>query len=214
MMIKVCGMRDADNIREVDALGVTFIGHIFYPKSPRFVSQMPEYLPEKALRAGVFVNAAPEEVLAYVQDYHLDAIQLHGDETLAYTNTLHKLLEPITAQRDIFMVKAIPVKSRSEVLKASLWDGSVDGILFETPGNLYGGHGVSFDWSLLQSYRGQTPFFISGGIGPASLDSLLQFRHPAWLGIDLNSRFETAPGVKDVEALRKFIAAFREVFPE
>lgn len=209
MFIKVCGMRDAQNIRDVDALGVDLIGLIFYDRSSRFVAQMPEALPEHALRVGVFVNAAIEDVVAHVQDYRLDFIQLHGDETLAYVARLRQMIEA-SGQTMPRIVKAIPVGSRSQVLKAALWDGSVDGILFETPGHLYGGNGTQFDWSLLSSYRGNTPFFLTGGIGPQSLDALLQFSHPAWVGIDLNSRFETAPGVKDVELLRTFITAFRQ----
>ena len=103
------------------------------------------------------------------------------------------------------IIKAIPVSSRSSVLKAMMWDGYVDGILFETPTNGFGGSGVSFDWSLLSSYRARTPFFLTGGIGPQSLEALKEFEHPQWIGVDLNSKFETAPGVKDVEAVRHFV---------
>ena len=94
-------------------------------------------------------------------------------------------------------------------MKAQIWDGYVDGILFETPTAGYGGSGISFDWSLLSSYRGKTPFFLAGGLGMECLPELKAFRHPRWLGIDLNSRFEIAPGVKDVEKLQQFIKAFK-----
>lgn len=203
--IKVCGMRDAQNIREIDAIeGVDMIGLIFWPGSKRYVAEKPEYLPQNAMRAGVFVDADPEEVVAKVKEYDLGIVQMHGDENLAYVSELRKMLLAADCKLPK-IVKAIPVSSRSSVLKAMMWDGYVDGILFETPTNGYGGSGVSFDWSLLSSYRARTPFFLTGGIGPQSLDALKQFDHPQWVGVDLNSRFETAPGVKDVEAVSHFV---------
>lgn len=209
MMIKVCGMRDAQNIREVDALGVEMIGFIFWPGSKRFVEKKPEYMPENARRVGVFVNADPEEIVHTVKEYGLHYVQLHGDEDLAYVTSLHKLFLA-SEMRAPRIVRAISVSSRSSVLKAMMWDGYVDGILFETPTNGYGGSGISFDWSLLSSYRGRTPFFLTGGIGPQSLDALKEFEHPMWLGVDLNSRFESEPGVKDISLLKPFIEELRE----
>lgn len=203
--IKVCGMRDAENIREIDAIeGVDMIGLIFWDGSKRYVAQKPEYLPVNAMRVGVFVDEEIEEVVAKVKEYELGIVQMHGDENLAYISELRKAL----VSADVKMpkiVKAIPVSSRSSVLKAMMWDGYVDGILFETPTNGFGGSGVSFDWSLLSSYRARTPFFLTGGIGPQSLEALKEFSHPEWIGVDLNSKFETAPGVKDVEAVRQFV---------
>lgn len=203
--IKVCGMRDAQNIREIDAIeGVDMIGLIFWPGSKRYVAEKPEYLPQNAMRAGVFVDADPEEVVAKVKEYDLGIVQMHGDENLAYVSELRKMLLAADCKLPK-IVKAIPVSSRSSVLKAMMWDGYVDGILFETPTNGYGGSGVSFDWSLLSSYRARTPFFLTGGIGPQSLEALKEFEHPQWVGVDLNSKFETAPGVKDVEAVSHFV---------
>lgn len=209
--IKVCGMRDAENIRAIDAIeAVDMIGLIFWPKSKRYVAQKPAYLPEHAMRVGVFVDAAPEEVVAKVKEYDLGIVQMHGDENLAYVTALHKLLFEAGITKMPKIVKAIPVASRSSVLKAMMWDGYVDGILFETPTNGYGGSGVSFDWSLLSSYRARTPFFLTGGIGPQSLEALKEFSHPQWIGVDLNSRFETEPALKDVELVRQFVSELKE----
>lgn len=208
--IKVCGMRDAENIRAIDALGVDMIGFIFWDKSKRYVAEKPAYLPENAIRVGVFVDAAPEEVVAKVKEYDLGVVQMHGDENLAYVTALHKLMLEAGITKTPKIIKAIPVASRSSVLKAMMWDGYVDGILFETPTNGYGGSGVSFDWSLLSSYRARTPFFLTGGIGPQSLEALKEFNHPQWVGVDLNSKFETAPGVKDVELVRQFVSELKE----
>lgn len=209
MMIKVCGMRDAQNIREVDALGVDMIGFIFWPGSKRYCAEKPAYLPN-AKRVGVFVNAAISEIVNKVREYDLYIVQLHGDEDLAYVTKLHKELEAAGLKQPI-VVRAIQVSSRSQVIKANMWDGFVDGILFETPTNGYGGSGESFDWSLLSSYRGNAPFFLTGGIGPQSLEALLEFEHPRWAGVDLNSRFEIEPGLKNVELLKPFIEKLRTV---
>lgn len=208
MMIKVCGMRDAQNIREVDALGVDMIGLIFWPGSKRYVEAKPAYLPAPHKRVGVFVNATVEEVVEKVKEYQLYIVQLHGDEDLAYVTRLHKELGAV-CEKCPYIVRSIQVSSRSQVIKANMWDGFVDGILFETPTNGYGGSGESFDWSLLSSYRGKTPFFLTGGIGPNSLEALREFSHPQWIGVDLNSRFETAPAQKDVELLKTFVNALR-----
>ena len=198
MYIKVCGMRDAQNIRDVEALEVDIIGFIFWPGSKRYVSTKPDYLP------------SPEEIVQKVKEYGLQYVQLHGDEDIAYVTNLQKLLEA-SVPRMPRIVRAIQVESRSKVLKAMMWDGFVDGLLFEAPTTGYGGSGVSFDWSLLSSYRGSTPFFITGGIGPQSLDALLEFEHPQWIGVDLNSRFESSPGFKDVALLRPFVEALKKM---
>ena len=210
MMIKVCGLREAENIRAVDELGVEMIGLIFWPQSKRYVSEKPAYLPVHAKRVGVFVNATPEEIVQKVKEYGLSYVQLHGDEDLAYVCRLQDMLkaEDVPMPR---IVRSISVGSRSQVLKAMMWDGYVDGILFETPTKGFGGSGEAFDWSLLSAYRGRTPFFIAGGLSPNSLDDLLEFEHPMWLGVDLNSRFESEPGIKDINLLKPFIETLHKV---
>jgi phosphoribosylanthranilate isomerase len=211
MKIKVCGMRDAQNIREVEGLGVDMMGFIFWPLSKRYVEVKPDYLPENVERVGVFVNAEQEEIVQKVRDYALDIVQLHGDEDLAYATSLRKrLVSSVDKQPKI--VRAISVESRSKVLKAMMWDGYVDALLFETPTTGYGGSGESFDWNLLSSYRGNTPFFLTGGIGPQSLEALKEFEHPMWIGVDLNSRFESSPALKNIALLKPFVDELRAFF--
>ena len=212
--IKLCGLSRPCDIEAVNELKPDYIGFVFAKKSKRYVT------PEKAMElkkmldpsieaAGVFVNEDVNTVAELLNSGVIDIAQLHGDEDLAYVTALHKILveQKVRTPR---IVRAISVSSRSSVLKAMMWDGYVDGILFETPTNGYGGSGESFDWSLLSSYRGRTPFFLTGGIGPNSLEALKEFEHPMWLGVDLNSRFESEPGVKDVELLKPFITELRE----
>lgn len=192
-MIKVCGMRDADNIREVEALGIDMMGFIFYPRSRRYVGEVPAYMPQHCRRVGVFVNADRDTILRHVEAFGLDMVQLHGDESPAFCASLHGLS----------LIKAVHASALSE---AYAYEGLVDYLLFETPCAGYGGSGEQFDWSLLAGYGGHTPFLLSGGIAPADASRVRAFRHPRFAGIDLNSRFEIAPGIKDAGSLRRFIA--------
>ena len=203
-MIKVCGMRDAENIREVESLGIDMMGFIFWPKSSRYVSQRPDYLPTKCKRVGVFVDQPLEEVVQIAQDYALDYIQLHGHESpelIAQLSTLNAKL-----------IKAFNIATPADFEQTKAYQGLVDYFLFDTKGKSVGGNGEKFDWNILSSYEGQTPFLLSGGIGPADTPVLRQafsldgFPLAKCIGIDLNSRFETAPGMKDVGALRSFLS--------
>lgn len=208
MLIKVCGMRDADNIRAVEALGIDLMGFIFYDKSKRNVSATPAYLPASCQRVGVFVNATPDVILSRVSEFGLTYVQLHGDESLSFVRQLRQRLAA-DIPHDVRIVRSVAVASGREVQNARMWDGFVDVLLFETPSTGYGGSGVSFDWNLLSSYQGQTPFLIAGGIGMDCIDQLRQFSHQRWLGIDLNSRFEIEPAVKDIAKLQQFINSIK-----
>ena len=157
-------MRDAQNIRDVEALGVDLMGFIFYDKSPRNVETKPDYLPEGCHRVGVFVNSAVDDIVSRVKDFGLTFVQLHGDETPAFVLSLRKSLEA-EGLATVKIVRSIAVASRSQVMKAQIWDGYVDGILLETPTAVYRGSGISFDWRLLSHYRGKTHFLHADGIG-------------------------------------------------
>ena len=295
-LIKVCGMRDVQNIREVAALGVNLIGLIFYPKSPRYVESIssdagiiPDYssltpkplsltpkplskgegsdMLDKQLKAeetkgetrnkqpvsaqlkstqskapfnkvttplslgegqggeavhggeaveghgheaskpsfvGVFVNDMPQNIVTAVYNYHLSYVQLHGDESTVMIDNLRRTLVPDIVPQ-IKIIKAISVSSAEDLKRCEQYEGHIDLFLFDTKCKGYGGSGQKYDWSVLEAYTGPTPFLLSGGIGPDDAARLRDFHHPQCVGIDLNSKFETAPGMKDVTKLQQFL---------
>ena len=194
-MIKVCGMRDAENIREVEALGIDMMGFIFWPKSKRYICEFPEYMPIYAKRVGVFVDEDIEKVRHIADDYTLDIIQLHGSESPEYAREL----------REWEVIKAFNIATKEDLTATIAYEGIVDYFLFDTKGQSVGGNGEKFDWSVLDAYDGETPFLLSGGISPDDAEQVKDYYHPKCIGIDLNSRFEIAPGLKDAEKLKKFL---------
>ena len=194
-------MRDANNIREVEACGTYWMGFIFFAPSARNVTDRPEYLPVHARRVGVFVDADFKTMTEKIQEFGLHLVQLHGTES---PETCLKL-----KQLGVEIVKAFAIRSLNDLKQTAAYTGTCDYFLFDTPCIGYGGSGKSFDWNLLQHYQGKTPFLLSGGIGPDSLEALASFHHPAWAGIDLNSQFETAPACKNTAALKTFIEQFK-----
>ena len=194
-------MRDAENIREVEALGIDLMGFIFWPKSCRYVVERPAYLPTKCKRVGVFVDEAIEQVKRIADEYALDFIQLHGHENPDYCAQL----------KGMHLIKAISVSGRDDIATSKAYEGLVDYFLFDTKCPSVGGSGQQFDWSVLSAYDGDTPFLLSGGIGPHDAPRLRQafaldgFPVEKCVGIDLNSRFELSPGLKDVNKLKEFI---------
>lgn len=199
MIVKVCGMRDAANIRQLEALGIDWMGMIFWPKSKRYVSMPPVYLPQHVRKVGVFVDASLDAIRQHVEDYHLDIVQLHGQES---PETL-KTLKPLT------LIKAFNIATPEDLQKTEPYEGLADYFLFDTKGKSVGGNGEKFDWSVLDNYQGETPFLLSGGIGPEDMQDVKTFHHPKCIGIDLNSRFETEPGLKDITKLKQFLEAIR-----
>ena len=162
MMIKVCGMRDAENIREVEALGIDLMGFIFWPKSSRYVSERPAYLPTQCKRVGVFVDEDIETVKRIADDYALDYIQLHGHETPSYCAQLNGK----------HLIKAFNIATAADFEATKPYEGIVDHFLFATKGKSVGGNGEKFDWNVLKDYVGETPFLLSGGIGPDDAELL------------------------------------------
>lgn len=191
-------MREAENIRAVEALGVDLMGFIFWPHSKRYVASRPNYLPRNAKRVGVFVDAKVEEVKKIADTYALDFIQLHGHETPEYCAQLQGWQ----------LIKAFNIATSADLMQTAAYEGLVSYFLFDTKGECVGGNGKQFDWSVLTSYNGKTPFLLSGGIGPDDWKNIKLFQHPRFAGIDLNSRFETAPALKDTTLLQDFLTKF------
>ncbi len=198
MIVKVCGMRDPQNVGDVASLeGLGMMGFIFYARSPRFVGDSVPPTPKGIKRVGVFVNASTEEMLESVESHSLDVVQLHGGESPSQCKELRG--------RGIEVIKAISVANREDIALAAEYEQSVDYLLFDTKCKEYGGSGVRFDWSILDEYSGKTPFLLSGGLDESVADDIAQLSHSAFAGVDLNSRFEISPALKDVDRLRKFI---------
>ena len=207
-------MRDADNIRDISALGVDMIGLIFYPPSPRYVQQfssgagiIPDYAPDMGktpLRVGVFVDDMPQNIVTRVYNYKLDYIQLHGNEPRETLENLRATIAP-DIKPNIKIIKAISVSSAEDINKYKEYVGAADLFLFDTKCKTVGGSGEQFDWQVLQAYDGDVPFLLSGGIGPDDADRIRNFHHPKCIGIDLNSKFEIEPALKDVEKLKQFL---------
>ena len=231
MIVKVCGMRDGENIRQVTELGVDWIGMIFWEKSPRNVTMVPTHagiipdkgsLPaspsEKTGKAapkyvGVFVDEMPQNIITRAVNFKLDIIQLHGNESPTLIRNLRATLDP-DIRPGIKFIKAISVSSRDDIAAYKDYEDCVDYFLFDTRCKTIGGSGEQFDWTILEAYDGDVPFLLSGGIGPDDAERIKTFFSAGsgsiaakCIGIDLNSRFETEPGIKDIQKLKTFITA-------
>ena len=218
LKIKVCGMREATNIAEVSALPIHFLGFIFYEKSPRYVMDAIETLrscPDDLTRVGVFVNADIDFVLDKIIAYELNAVQLHGSETPLYVHDLAVFMwkkHKIQPNVEVEIIKAFSVDEDFDFNKTKDYKGLVDYFLFDTKTPQYGGAGMKFDWSILKKYNEETPFLLAGGITEHDVEAVLKIKAeiPQLYGLDLNSKFEIEPALKDVEKLRGFIEKVHE----
>ncbi|WP_295118425.1 phosphoribosylanthranilate isomerase [uncultured Chitinophaga sp.] len=202
MKVKVCGITKAEQLKLLIEGGADYAGFIFYERSPRFVGNK---LDARTVRetgkgikkVGVFVNAPLSQVLQIIKDYGLDVAQLHGDETPDYCATVRESAVVIKAFRIGDGVGLFDTVARYEYV--------CDYFLFDTAGAEYGGTGKLFDWALLSQYPFKTPFFLSGGIGPSHAEAVMELGLPALYAVDVNSKFETAPGVKNMDQVHAFI---------
>lgn len=213
-------MREPDNIRAVEDLGIDWMGFIFFQKSPRYVSQLssragtiPDYsqlsrLEKRVKRVGVFVDDMPQNIVTHVYNDHLDIVQLHGDESPVMMDNLRRTLDP-DIRPGVKLMKVLSVASQADIERWRDYEGHADYLLFDTRCPEKGGSGRQFDWSVLDAYDGSIPFLLSGGIGPEDAERVLGFHHPQCIGIDLNSKFEVEPGVKDTQKLKDFIQKLR-----
>jgi phosphoribosylanthranilate isomerase len=202
MLIKVCGMRHADNISELIKLQPNYIGFIFYQKSPRFAGdiltqEITDSIPSSIKKTGVFVNESEKKILETVKKFSLNAVQLHGSESPELCSALK--------MKGLEVLKAFHPDSIEKIEATKNYESACDYFLFDTPSAAHGGTGQKFDWSILEQYTGSCPFFLSGGIGPDDAETILNLKtiHPA--GLDINSKFELEPGLKNIDALSRFI---------
>lgn len=210
MRIKVCGMTDMDQVRQLDEIGIEFCGFIFYPKSPRYVfKHVPateiKKIKGKINKVGVFVNAYEEDILRTVDDCGLYLVQLHGDET---PRECEKISNYVTT------IKAFRLSESDNILwKIKDYQDVVDMFLFDTEGAGYGGTGKKFNWDVLKGLNIRKPFFLSGGIQPDDADKLKMFAQDTvakdLFSVDINSKFEVTHGIKDMNKIKYFVSALK-----
>ncbi|WP_161887796.1 phosphoribosylanthranilate isomerase [Pontibacter russatus] len=207
MKVKVCGMRDSENIRQVAALQPDFMGFIFYSGSKRFVGDnlsaaLLASLPASIQKIGVFVNEQPDIIKQKAAIYNLDLVQLHGRETPRQCQELQ--------EAGIKVIKAFSVDEGFSFQNTLLYERYCDYFLFDTRGNNYGGNGTVFDWEILKGYIADKPYFLSGGLTLENLQSPeFENLRPKPFAVDVNSGFEQEPGLKKVEELKQLLDKLR-----
>ncbi|MFV0249318.1 MAG: phosphoribosylanthranilate isomerase [Tenacibaculum sp.] len=195
-------MKYANNIKQLAALQPDYLGFIFYQKSKRnFKGLIPE-ISKKINKTGVFVNKDIETVVLLVQEHSLEAVQLHGSETPQYIKELKKQLHKTQ------IIKAFSVNDNFNFNQLKPYEKLVNYFLFDAKGEKPGGNGVVFNWKLLESYNLKKPYFLSGGIGLESVSALKEFLKTSCakhcVAIDVNSKFESKPGNKQINKLKEF----------
>jgi phosphoribosylanthranilate isomerase len=209
MNIKVCGITQFKQLQQLDALNIDYAGLIFYKDSPRYIG---DKITGKQIKdadfdikkVGVFVDPGYSELLDAIDEYGLDIVQLHGNET-------PELCEELSAEVEVIKAFRVPDKSIDIDEMVADYDAVCDYYLFDTAGlkESFGGTGQQFDWGILKKAKIEKPFFLSGGIGPDDAAKVKAFTHPDFFAIDVNSKFELSPGLKDMAAILKFLQAFK-----
>jgi phosphoribosylanthranilate isomerase len=206
LTVKICGMRESDNIMAAAELEPEIMGFIFYPKSPRFAGELlkPDILsllPQNITKAGVFVNADYRTISETIKKYSLEIVQLHGDES---PDLCFRLKET-----GIRVIKAFSLNENSGFISMSQYIQCTDYFLFDSFTSDRGGSGQKFDWKKVDDYDLGHPFFLSGGISPDDATVISGINSPSFYGVDLNSRFEIEPGLKNIEKLKVFLKELR-----
>lgn len=201
MKLKVCGLKHQNNIEELSSLSIDYMGFIFYKKSPRYIDNEIDFdfmksVPKSIKKVGVFVNENSHSIISSVTNYDLDLIQLHGEESAEFCKEL---------KANVKIIKAFQITETFDFRILGSYLDSVDYFLFDTPTENYGGCGQSFNWKILEKYNYSTPFFLSGGINEEHIEELKKIKFPQLMAIDINSKFETEPGLKNIERVKQFI---------
>lgn len=199
MKLKICGLKYLDNIKKVAEYSPDYIGFIFYEHSKRYAGQELDRtglnnIDSRIKKVGVFVNATKKEVLQKTNEYNLDFVQLHGDESPAFCKQI---------SRDVKIIKTFGVNEEFDFLRLNEFKSSIEYFLFDTKTPEHGGSGKQFNWNILKKYDNEIPFFLSGGIDITDIDSILQLNKLNIHAIDVNSKFEIEPGLKDINKIKK-----------
>mgnify|MGYP001332182364 FL=1 len=225
MKLKVCGMKYVENIEQIVGLKPDYLGFIFYEKSKRnFEGIIPEFS-KSIKKTGVFVNEYIEIIISLVEEYRLDAIQLHGDESLEYVADLKNQLKErrtlfldenkqikkkknkhYISENEVELIKVFGIKDEFNFDYLKPYLEVVDFFLFDTKGKERGGNGTKFDWSILKKYPFRKPFFLSGGIGIEDVEAvkeIIKSNLPIY-ALDINSKFELKPGLKNINEVKNF----------
>lgn len=201
MLVKVCGLNTRDNIMAISKMEVDLMGFIFYKDSPRYFNNALSFdevreIPKRIKKVGVFVNETSYNVLNAIAQYNLDYVQLHGNESPDYCKELLRFVK---------LIKTISIKDQNSILEIKNYANLCNYLLFDTSSPTYGGTGQSFNWHLLKDVEINTPFFISGGISLENVCEIKDLPYKNLIGIDVNSKFEIKPGLKDVNKIRQLI---------
>ncbi|WP_421944047.1 phosphoribosylanthranilate isomerase [Pedobacter sp.] len=207
LKLKVCGMKFAANIAAVAALQPDYLGFIFYEQSPRFISdvsaELIKYIPSEIKTVGVFVDEDLDVVKKKVNLYQLKAVQLHGRESPEYCSELKSTFQSLE------VIKAFGVDEDFNFAVLEEYKAVADYFLFDTKTKAHGGSGKTFDWKILDSYKLDKPYFLSGGIDLEHAEAISIIKDERLYALDINSRFETEPGVKDVERIKAFVVKMK-----
>ncbi|MCO6499631.1 MAG: phosphoribosylanthranilate isomerase [Vicingus serpentipes] len=198
LQLKVCGMADSSNITELAKIQPDFIGFIFHETSPRNVVDFPDLnIPKTIKKVGVFVDKDIDFISKKVNEFGLDYIQLHGKESPLLCEKLKK--------EGLKIIKAFNVHDAFDFSQLKDYAQHCDYFLFDAFGKNEGGNGILFDWNLLERYKGNVPFLLSGGIDETMVNAIKKVTHPQFMGIDINSGFEIKPALKNIEKIKNFI---------
>lgn len=200
MKLKVCGMRDEENINQLLALDVDYMGLIFYDKSKRYVQHLSKNLVEEialsnTVLVGVFVNATEDEILEKSREFQLEYIQLHGEEPVGLGLALKK--------HGLKLIKVFSIENELPQKGLNQWMSIADFFLFDTKTPLYGGSGKKFKWDILKNYVGEKPFLLSGGVSLEDINEIMALNLPKLMGIDVNSKLELKPGLKNIKKIKE-----------
>lgn len=199
-LIKVCGLNRTNNLHQIGLINIDMIGINLYMDSPRYIGNVSIKTNPNIKRVGVFVDPSIWELQQYIDDCRLDYVQLHGEASV-------ELCQEIQSTAKVIKVFAIDDEfDFGQTVPYSFCDY----FLFDTKSKLHGGSGKKFGWELLDNYEGEVPFLIAGGIGPDDVDAIKGITHTQFAGVDLNSKFEIEPGLKDLRKIEQFVKELKE----